>query len=141
MATRSCIGIKHGTVIKSIYAHWDGYLECNGRILLDDYQSSVKVNKLVSMGDLSSLGSKIGEEHEFGNSPNDDWCTFYGRDRGEPGTEFRIFRTEEEFVDHYDGMGAEYYYLYDNGVWYVKSYKSNFNPLHEELEKLEREEA
>lgn len=135
MATRSCIGIKHGTVIKSIYAHWDGYLDCNGRILDEHYQNSTKVNKLISMGDVSSLGSEIGEEHEFDARPNDNWCTFYGRDRGEKGAEFKTFQTEDEFVEHYAGMAAEYYYLYDNGVWYVKSYSSEFSPLHEELEK------
>jgi hypothetical protein len=142
MATRSCIGIKHGDVIKGIYAHWDGYIDCNGRILNEHYQDSIKVNKLISMGDVSSLGSEIGEVHEF-NQPRDDndWCTFYGRDRGEEGVEFRTFQTESEFVNHFDGMGAEYYYIYDGGVWYVKSYSSDFQPLHEAIEELELEES
>ena len=60
MATRSAIGIRHGDVIKGIYAHWDGYVECNGRILFENYRDSVKVNRLISLGDLSSLGAEIG---------------------------------------------------------------------------------
>lgn len=139
MATRSAIGIKHGTVIKGIYAHWDGYVECNGRILDEYYRDSVKVNRLISLGDLSSLGAEIGEQHDFNTDTNKDWCKFYGRDRGEEGTEFRTFQTEDEFVDHFDGMGAEYYYIYDSGVWYVKSYKSDFQPLHEVIEELNLE--
>ena len=137
MATRSCIGIKHGDVIKSVYCHWDGYINCNGRILFEAYQNSAKVNKLISLGDLSVLGIEIGEEHNFDSRVNEDWCTFYGRDRGEKDTEFKTFQTEDEFVDWYSD--AEYYYLYDNGVWYVKSYKSEFKPLHEEIEKLDAE--
>ena len=141
MATRSAIGIKHGDVIKGIYAHWDGYVECNGIILDEHYRDSVKVNKLVSLGDLSSLGTDIGEKQDFNQPTDQDWCLFYGRDRGEQGVEFRTFQTEDEFVDHFDGMGAEYYYIYDSGVWYVKSYKSDFQPLHELIEELGLEGA
>lgn len=141
MATRSAIGIKHGSVIKGIYCHWDGYVDCNGRILNDNYQDSVKVNQLISLGDLSSLGTDIGEKQDFNQPTDQDWCLFYGRDRGEQGVEFRTFQTEDEFVDHFDGMGAEYYYIYDSGVWYVKSYKSDFQPLHELIEELGLEGA
>ena len=135
MATRSCIGIKHGDVIKGIYAHWDGYLECNGLILAKHYSDSVKVNKLISMGDVSSLGADIGEQHDFNDTPPDkDWCTFYGRDRGEEDIEFRTFQSTEEFIKYFDDMGAEYYYLYDNGKWYYTSYNKNkFKELEVEI--------
>ena len=61
MGTRSAIGIKHGDVVKAVYCHWDGYLEHNGLLLARFYDNSVKVNKLISMGDLSSLGASIGD--------------------------------------------------------------------------------
>ena len=54
MGTRSRIAVMHGPVAKSVYCHWDGYLEHNGAILLEHYDSS-KANQLVALGDLSSL--------------------------------------------------------------------------------------
>lgn len=145
MATRSAIGIKHGDRIKAVYCHWDGYLEHVGAVLNVYYQDSIKVNKLISMGDLSGIGADIGEEHKFDQRKDylDDGiateCTFYKRDRSEEGVEFKSFDGEEEFMDYYDGCGAEYYYLYDHGVWHVNAYRRGFEPLHEELAKEEAE--
>jgi len=148
MATRSCISIKHGDVIKSIYCHYDGYLGYVGRVLHTYYQSSPKVNKLISMGDMSMLGADIGEKHKFEarseylNDETATQCTFYNRDRGEEDTEWKTFHSEAELFDYYSGAGVDYYYLYDHGVWYVKSgwNDSDFKPLHEELVK-EKEKA
>jgi len=142
MGTRSTIAVKHGDRIKAVYCHWDGYLEHNGAILLEHYNSA-KANNLVALGDLSSLRAEIGEKHAFSKfekitgiehrEHNEDWCTFYGRDRGETGTEFRSFGSEADWMDYYDGSGAEYYYIMDNGVWYVSEYRKPFKPLHEVL--------
>lgn len=130
MGTRSRIGVMHGDKVKSIYCHWDGYLSHNGRLLQDHYDSA-KANNLVAMGDMSSLGRVIGEAHPFSphGSPEDSalyehakdqgYCTFYGRDRGETGTEFRVAHTFAEFLEQADGCGAEYYYIMKDGVWYV----------------------
>jgi hypothetical protein len=141
MATRSAIGIKHGDRIKSIYAHWDGYIEHTGAILHVYYQDSIKVNKLISMGDMSNIGADIGEKHDF-DKPAEympdgtaEQCTFYNRDRGEDAP-FESFDTEANFLDYYDACGCEYYYLYDHGVWYVSKYREEFKPLHEELAKI-----
>jgi hypothetical protein len=141
MSTRSAIGIKHGNRIKAIYCHYDGYLEHVGRALNTYYQSSVKVNQLISQGDMSGIGADIGEKHSF--SERSEYladgiarqCTFYGRDRGEENQNFLSFGSEAEFVEYYDGSGCEFYYLYDHGVWYVKSYRTEFKPLHELLNK------
>ena len=46
MGTRSRIGVMHGDNCKSVYCHWDGYLDYTGRILLEHYDSS-KANHLV----------------------------------------------------------------------------------------------
>ena len=46
MGTRSRIAVMHGPIAKSIYCHWDGYLEHNGAILQEHYDSS-KANHLV----------------------------------------------------------------------------------------------
>lgn len=146
MGTRSTIAIKHGDRIKAIYCHWDGYLEHNGQVLHEHYQSSPKVNNLIALGDVSGLREEIGEKHDFGARYSEDdeaytWTTFYGRDRGETGVEFRSFGSEEEWMDHYDHTGAEFYYLFDNGVWYVSAYRRKMEPLHEALANLEKEVA
>jgi hypothetical protein len=129
MGTRSRIGVMHGDRVKSVYCHWDGQLDFNGRILQEHYDSA-KANNLVALGDMSSLRAEIGEKHAF--SPFDqqelsdpefkkqfgNMCTFYGRDRGEKDTEFRVANTFAEFLEQCDDCGAEYYYIMRDGVWY-----------------------
>jgi len=121
MGTRSRIAVMHGDNCKSVYCHWDGYLEHNGRILLEHYDSS-KANHLVALGDISSLDRNVeipeGESHSF-QVPLDGITTFYGRDRKENGTEFKTDTTFEAFLERADGCGAEYYYIMRDGVWYV----------------------
>ena len=137
MGTRSRIGVMHGDVCKSVYCHWDGYLEHNGAILQEHYDSA-KANHLVSLGDLSSLGKQIGEQHPF--SPHQSaedkvaydaaqeagWCTFYARDRGESDTEFKVAHSFLEFLDQVDNCGGEYYYVMENGRWYCGSMYGEF---------------
>ncbi len=146
MATRSVIGVMHGDVCKAVYCHWDGYLDHNGVILLEHYDS-VKANHLVSMGDLSSLGTQIGEQHPF--SPHFDegskvaydaakeagYCTFYGRDRGEENVSWKTLTNWSQFEDFFNGCGAEYAYIMKDGEWYVKQYSGELELLAEVLEK------
>jgi len=155
MGTRSRIGVMHGDKVKSIYCHWDGYLSHNGRLLQDHYDSA-KANNLVAMGDMSSLGRVIGEAHPFSphtsaedaalyeHAKDQGYCTFYARDRGETGTEFRVAHTFAEFLEQADGCGAEYYYIMKDGVWYVGD-TYDHSPLSKRLtlltEALEKETA
>jgi hypothetical protein len=140
MGTRSRIGVMHGDVVKSVYCHWDGYLEHNGAILLEHYDSS-KANFLVALGDLSSLAPEIGEKHPFSqfDVPEadrvnyDNWCTFYGRDRGETGTEWKVAHTFEEFLEQADGCCAEFYYIMKDGEWFVGTTYENTHPLSKRL--------
>lgn len=128
MGTRSRIGVMHGDNCKSVYAHWDGYLDHNGRILLEHYDSS-KANHLVALGDMSSLCPEVfipeGVEHSFDN-PDKNITTFYGRDRGEENTNWKTTSTFEDFLQLCDDCGAEYYYIMRDGEWYVgTTYKSD----------------
>ena len=140
MGTRSMIGIENPNTkaVKAIYCHWDGYLEHNGAILNEHYATSSKVNNLIALGDLSSLRKDIGDKHAFSqfDLPKDeveafktlteDMCTFYGRDRGETGTQYKRFDTAKEAVTHYEHCGAEYSYLFrydadqQAGKWFYK---------------------
>ena len=47
MSTRSSIAVKTADGIKSIYCHWDGYVDHNGRILKEFYSTDEKVNQLM----------------------------------------------------------------------------------------------
>ena len=143
MSTRSSIAIKHGTVVKAIYCHYDGYIGHVGRLLNSHYQASPKVNNLIALGDISILGVSIGEQHDFDYvSETDadgfsDQCKFYTRDRGED-TPFTTHLSESAWIDHFDS--CEYFYLYDSGVWYVsEGGTDDFVPLHEAVECLEHE--
>jgi len=128
MGTRSRIGVMHGDKVKSIYCHWDGYLGYNGQVLQEFYDSA-KANNLVALGDMSSLRADIGEKHAFSKHDpvtniehrehNEEWCTFYGRDRGEKDTEFKVAQTFDEFLEQCYNSGAEYYYIMRDGTWYV----------------------
>ena len=130
MSTRGMIAVMHGDKAKAIYCHWDSYLAHNGYILQTCYDS-VKANKLVSMGDLSSLGADIGEAHEFGRTMTDDMyadigcgvscskdCTFYGRDRGEEDTGYQTFQTLNDMLESAEGRWCEYVYILKGGEWF-----------------------
>ena len=143
MGTHSRIGIMHGDKVKSVYCHWDGYLEHNGQVL-EQYYDSAKANNLVALGDMSTLRPQIGEKHAFSQfdlPPEEveaykeltrDWCTFYGRDRGEVSV-WKVANTFEEFLDQADGCGAEFYYIMKDGVWYVGTTYENTHPLSKRL--------
>lgn len=157
MATRSRIGVMHGNVVKHVYCHWDGYLAHNGDILQKNYDS-IKANNLVALGDISSLRPEIGEKHpfskfeckdgEYNEALYENMTTFYGRDRGETGTEWKVSQTFDEFLDSVEGCCAEWYYIMKDGVWYCgnvysrdeRHYK-NLVPLAESLELEAMEEA
>ena len=128
MSTRSMIAVMHGNLAKAVYCHWDGYVAHNGAILQEHYDS-VKANKLISMGDLSSLRANIGEKHDFSRLDSElpaeeyeeiygDMCTFYGRDRGEEGTEYTTFQTLADLLSAAEGRWCEYVYIMREGVWY-----------------------
>ena len=143
MGTHSRIGVMHGDKVKSVYCHWDGYLEHNGQVL-EQYYDSAKANNLVALGDMSTLRPQIGEKHAFSQfdlPPEEveaykeltqDWCTFYGRDRGELST-WKVANTFEEFLEQADGCGAEFYYIMKDGVWYCGTTYENTHFLSKRL--------
>lgn len=115
MATRSRIGIENADgTFTSIYCHWDGYPNHNGRILIEHYTDEAKIRQLMALGDLSTLGTEIGEKHDF-NESNKRWCTAYGRDRGEENVSSMVHEDEAAFL----ACAEEYTYLFRNGEWLV----------------------
>jgi hypothetical protein len=140
MGTRSRIGYElpdHSVV--SVYCHWDGYVEHNGRILVQEYLERENVQELIDGGSISSLrtrgtwttgsalrdedGEYILDENGYMTFENDrDPQPLYHTERGE---ELDIQHTSfDEFVSGNLG-GEEYAYLFDlNDNW--KAYKMNW---------------
>ncbi len=138
MGTRSAIGVMHGNKAKVVYCHWDGYVDHNGRILQEHYNSP-KANHLVALGNISSLKPNIeipeGVEHSF-NEPAKDITVFYGRDRGEEGQEFEVCFSDAEMYEKFPW--CEYFYIMKDGVWYVsEGAGTDWNFLEDEVAKLD----
>jgi|TARA_R110000787_G_scaffold233893_1_gene340739 hypothetical protein len=89
MSTRSRIGIVNSDkTVSSIYCHFDGYPEGVGQTLLNHFTTKHQVQKLIDLGDISSLrrSTEAPAGHSFANAMPE--CTVaYGRDRGETNTE------------------------------------------------------
>lgn len=143
MSTNSTIAVQleDGTV-RQIYAHWDGYLDGNGQLLQTHYNTLALAEELISHGNISSLGSSIGERHPFDPGYNIDnaekqakvkaaydaaraagWTTFYKRDRGDDGCAPSTFANLTEYVN--EGDQQEYDYLFVNGQWHVRYYATS----------------
>jgi hypothetical protein len=118
MGTRSRIGIRNADdSVDSIYCHWDGYPDYNGRLLITHYTDENKIRELIALGNISSLGLEIGEQQDFDNPTNKDWCKAYGRDRGEADCEAVHSDTVREYLNI--DCCAEYYYIFHYGRWMV----------------------
>ena len=105
MGTRSRVAVMHGDVCKSVYCHYDGYLEHTGRVLQENYDS-VRANALIARGDNSGVQETVEE------------MNFYA-DRGEEDVGYQVAHTFEEFLEQVERCFGEYYYVMRDGVWYA----------------------
>jgi hypothetical protein len=132
MATRSNIGIVNDDgSVTGIYCHWDGYPENNGKLLLNHYTNSERINGLMSLGNLSYLAENLysdNNSHSFRN-PVDGVCVAYGRDRGETGTNSRTFDNISEFEEFAGNSWSDYQYLFNNGKWQYRNHNGTWNEL------------
>jgi hypothetical protein len=102
MATRSLIGmVKEDKSIQVIYCHWDGYPEYVGLQLHLNYSDKETLQKLMDLGDRSSLTG----------APTEDKTYFVTQ-----GTKIvpTIYDDFQQFLDN-DKGGTEYLYLWNNG--------------------------
>jgi hypothetical protein len=120
MSTHSIIALQltNGQIV-SAYCHFDGYPSHNGRILLENYKTFEQVRKLVTGGDMSSLGEK--SEKVAGHSyvtPVEGYTVYYGRDRNETEVGAKTHKDREAFEDYASESPGEYIYLFANNKWY-----------------------
>ncbi len=114
MGTRSRVAVMHGDVCKSVYCHYDGYLEYTGQIL-NDFYGSVEANELVARGDNSGVKETLEEMNFYGDSESN------GEDVQEfvDSTPWSVAHSFEEFLERVEGCCGEYYYVMRDGVWYA----------------------
>jgi hypothetical protein len=162
MGTRSMIAIQnpYNKTVRAVYCHWDGYLEHNGSLLHKHYSNSAKVNNLIALGGLSSLRAEIGDKHAFSRLDSTlpeaeydalygNMCTFYGRDRGETGQEFKQFPTLKQAEDYFEGSWCEYLYVFkykasddfQSGEWHYKKIGGRWLKLAPAIKKLKAEDC
>lgn len=113
MGTSANINVKVGDKYHCTRVNYDGYPSGVGKTLQEYYNSQELAEKLVSFGELSSLDKSC--EQPLGHSydtPVRGYSIYYGRDRGETGTEFAV---TDEPVD------SEYYSYTWNGTEWVMS--------------------
>lgn len=109
MSTRGLIAIEdaNGTC-RAIYCHHDMYEEGAGTVLLENYKTKEDVEKLLALGDLSSLDETPEE------------CFAYHRDRGEELSGPYEWKNRHELAkDGWKFCTAEYVYLFVLGEWLV----------------------
>lgn len=110
MSTRCLIAVlcPEGSeaTIQSIYCHHDGYPSGVGAILKEFYPRKADVERLFTLGDLSSLGETL------------DTCCAYHRDRGEQLKRPETWNNREELAhEAYHYCWAEYVYLHNGDGW------------------------
>lgn len=104
MSTRCNIIAKTDNGYTGIYCHRDGYPSGVGKTLLKHYADQYKVNALLDLGDLSSLGDTV------------ETCEAYGRDLNEHGTEPKSAASIQDLepkIPAHDG----HLYLFDGHSW------------------------
>lgn len=122
MSTHSLIGIDNvdGTATY-VYCHFDGYLDCNGALLLGHYREREQVEALLALGELSSLGTGIEDTKA------------YHRDEGEEYKAPRIVGLEQ-FCQSAKYCATNDVYLFRDGAWlHAQAYGDGvFRPLTED---------
>lgn len=148
MSTRCRIGLeKADKTIKSIYCHFDGYPEGVGKTLKEHYNNPADIEKLLELGDISSLGTFYDEAlakeawekqydkewHESEKGRKASEMTIPYKDRGED-CPARTDESQEEYISKAGKCWEDYTYLYKedyNGIyrWHVME-----TPYFKELE-------
>lgn len=112
MGTSSMIGyIKEDGTVAATYCHYDGYVEYNGRLLFDSFNTSEKAKEVAETGYLSGLKADL--EVSKSESVHKEAPT--------------VFDTPKTFIDTGDYThGAQYLYLFDGEDWLITSTAPEF---------------
>ena len=124
MATRSRIGVqlKDGSVL-SVYCHWDGYPEWNGKKLKEHFNSYEKAAELIDGGDISSLWTDTNWNH----MKMEEHRTLYYVERGQEDqdVEPNLHNSFQSFISSVNDSWSDYAYLFADGEWKCYTPKGN----------------
>ena len=135
MSTRSLIAIEHGDKsVSAVYCHSDGYPSYVGLFLYAFWTTEVNVRTLMGLGDLSSLGARVGYTVDFHKYRSDVnyyekykfQCISYCRDRNDPFRSIKVSSKEELYKTN---INFSYIYIFRNGEWWVKIGKNKLRKL------------
>lgn len=119
MSTRCYIAKQVGPdKYRTIFCHFDGYLEYVGALLAEHYDTEEKLDRLLDVGDIDVLYPKLDPDpdrpHDI-ESPQENVTRAYGRDYGDPDSEAKIKSLQE--LDDEEGW-IEYVYVFtEDGQW------------------------
>ncbi len=76
MSTNSTIIVEVDGKVKSIYCHWDGYLDGVGRALRDSFGTQELAEAVVALGDCSSIAEATNIENivAYHRNKSEDWA-------------------------------------------------------------------
>lgn len=131
MSTRSTISyLDPNGGVQQIYCHYDGYPSHTGALLKEHYSNPTAAGGLVDLGDLSYLAENLYPEgeHSF-RKPESGVCVFYGRDRGETGTDPKHFESFEDYKEYNWQEEYNYIYIEDLDDWFLVTESFEFVPF------------
>jgi hypothetical protein len=107
MATRSAIAIfdKEKNIIKSIYCHYDGYLEGVGEILKENYNNLEIINKLIELGDIPFLAKHLEELEPYNDV-----------EAGQ--LKYKVFDSIDNYTNYLIDSPLDFGYLYKDDKWF-----------------------
>lgn len=127
MSTRSFITkkLEDGKYI-GVYHHWNGYPEYLGKLLVNSYDTEEKLDKLLSLGDISCAGPIPEDDPKLWTSGLDyesGKCKTY-RGRGDTNVGAKT-RDLNGFVNG----SVDYTYVFENGHWYFYKWTDYKGPV------------
>jgi hypothetical protein len=140
MSHRSLFAIENDdNTIESIYCHWGGEPENNGRILFEHFSSPEKLRELIALGNLSQLFPRLHPvgKHSF-DKPEKDTTVTHHRDKGEPWDETcpQTFTALKEFLKDFGNRfwNVEFVYVFTKkGQWTFYSNEKG-KPFHKKYD-------
>lgn len=120
MSTRGLIAIENNDKsCRAIYVHFDMYPDGAGICLTQHYKTKERVEALLRLGDLSSLGGRLSKDDPEPDAA--DICSAYHRDYKEEYQPPRFWPSADKLLtEAWDRFGAEYIYVFRNGEWYMQ---------------------
>ena len=113
MGTRSIIGYKNSDgSVTTTYCHYDGYPNHNGRVLRKKYNSDERAKAVASAGYLSVLRKQGDLEFDISESVNSEKPVVYSS-----------VDKARKYV--FTETWAEYFYLWDDGSWYIAGHTAD----------------